>query len=389
MQAFERDRHVAFEVSVRSHVVVEGDEERGQRHDTIEVLEACSWAGMELVCTVEAFDQLFEGAELFTFVIKVLQPDDGALCQQLVVVMLLRLGIVCNDGTVVRGQAVGDDFGIVALGFLWCSIGTVKQGESRLCSTCVGDVVPTDSPTDSVDKQPCVVGDSFYGDIGFVGSARSLRHRHIGIDEVGHLACSRVDVVDDCLVRDRYAIKPPECFGSHASTHGKAYRESQAEADGIEIVVDAVEVNGRLFRACDNEIFGCIVIFAEQVAQFELAGISCFTHVSFLGCECGEVSQIEVTFVVGAFECRTDAIVLPLEHGRAAVRAPIARFALSSATVRWRCLTADLAEHLGRELAIVHVQVTRWSIAMLATALGRRCGRTFSALYHCYALAML
>ncbi len=79
MQASQRDRRIVFETAVRAHEVVEGHEERGQRNDAIEVLEAGPWPRVELVGAVETFDQLFKRPVFLALRIEVAQADDGAL----------------------------------------------------------------------------------------------------------------------------------------------------------------------------------------------------------------------------------------------------------------------------------------------------------------------
>ena len=57
-------------------VVVCGEED-DQRESAVVGLEAAGWADVEFEGSVEAFDQLFEGAVGFGFLVEILQADDG------------------------------------------------------------------------------------------------------------------------------------------------------------------------------------------------------------------------------------------------------------------------------------------------------------------------
>ena len=61
-----------MELTVRSHEVVKSHEECGQSDGTVEVFEASTRSGVELVGTVQTFHELLEDAIGFAFGIEVL-----------------------------------------------------------------------------------------------------------------------------------------------------------------------------------------------------------------------------------------------------------------------------------------------------------------------------
>ena len=77
------DRHRAFvvETGVGPEEVVVGDKEDGECDGAIEVFEAGSGAGVELVSAIKAFDDLFELSVFGAFFILVFQADDGSSFQ--------------------------------------------------------------------------------------------------------------------------------------------------------------------------------------------------------------------------------------------------------------------------------------------------------------------
>jgi len=115
LQASQRSRRIGFESTVRAHEVVEGHEECGQGNDPIEVLEAGTWPGMELVGAVESLDQLLEGPVLLALLVEVSQADNGTLGEHILVGVFAYSCVVCNHGAIVRGQSVGDQFSGLAL----------------------------------------------------------------------------------------------------------------------------------------------------------------------------------------------------------------------------------------------------------------------------------
>ena len=78
------DRHRAFVVKagVGPEEVVVGDKEDGECDGAIEVFEAGSGAGVELVSAIKAFDDLLELSVFGAFFILVFQADDGSSFQR-------------------------------------------------------------------------------------------------------------------------------------------------------------------------------------------------------------------------------------------------------------------------------------------------------------------
>ena len=92
------------------HEVVVDHEEGGERAGSVEILEPGPWAGVELVGAVEPFDELLVFAIGFAFGVEVLQADDGAFFEDACSSFFDGCSVVGNDGAVVGGQSVGDEF---------------------------------------------------------------------------------------------------------------------------------------------------------------------------------------------------------------------------------------------------------------------------------------
>ena len=111
----------------------------------------------------------------------------------------------------------------------------------------------------------------------------------------------------------------------------------------MQVVVDPVEVNRSIGRSGRRELFRSEVIFSEQVVQFELAGVSGFSHPSFFGRELGQVPLVEGTSSIGALIGRADAVLFPTEHGVSAMGAPVTGFGFAASAIGWRSSIADFA----------------------------------------------
>jgi hypothetical protein len=85
------------------------------------------------------------------------------------------------------------------------------------------------------------------------------------------------------------------------------------------------------------------VILSEQVVQFELAGVSSFSHPSFFGGEFGQIPLVEWTSCIGALIGRADAVFFPTEHGVSAMGAPVTGLAFATSAIGWRSPLADFA----------------------------------------------
>ncbi len=85
------------------------------------------------------------------------------------------------------------------------------------------------------------------------------------------------------------------------------------------------------------------MILSEQVVQFELAGVSSFSHPSFFGREFGQIPLVERTASIGALIGRADAVFFPTEHGVSAMGAPVTGFAFAASAIGWRSSIADFA----------------------------------------------
>ncbi len=126
-ETFQLDRGSFFETAVRPHEVVVGYEERGECNGSVEVLEPSSWPGVELVGSVEPFDELFVLAIGFAFRIEVFQTDDGVLIENAEVAVFDGFGVVGGNGTIVGGQSVGDEFSALADGIIRRVVAAINQ----------------------------------------------------------------------------------------------------------------------------------------------------------------------------------------------------------------------------------------------------------------------
>lgn len=68
---------------MRTHEVVEGDKESGQRGSPVEVLEAGAWPRVELVGAVESFNQLLKHPIDFALGIEVPETNNGVFGEYL------------------------------------------------------------------------------------------------------------------------------------------------------------------------------------------------------------------------------------------------------------------------------------------------------------------
>lgn len=191
--------------------------------------------------------------------------------------------IICYDGTIVRRKPVGDQVTELTFRGVRGSITVVEQCQSRFGIPGVRDVVTADRSSEFRDDEPGVVGVAFDVDIGFVSRAGTRGRRAICIDEIVQITGGSVDVIDNRLMRDWDIEDAFESLRGHPGAEAEADREGQAQTDGMEIIVDAVEVNGGIYRSGHGKGFGSEVVFAEDVAQLELAGVSGGAYLPFFG----------------------------------------------------------------------------------------------------------
>ena len=201
-EAFEFDGWFFAETAVRSHEVVIGDEECGECAGSVEILEPGSGPCMELVGAVEPFDELFVFAVSFAFGIEVFESDDGALFEDVHSALFDGGGVVGNDGAVVGGQAVGNEFAGGTFGIFGLSEAVVDQREGRFGPACFGEVPAADGAAGLGDDEPGVAGDAVDLDVGFVRAAGVFGLRCIFVREVAQVQRGCVGIVEDGLVRD-------------------------------------------------------------------------------------------------------------------------------------------------------------------------------------------
>lgn len=246
-----------------AHEVVEGHKESGESDDAIEVFEAGTWSSVELVGAVEAFDQLLEGAVSFALGIEVFQADNGVFCEHVISGICACGGIISDDGTVVRRQAISDQTAEMAFRGVWRAVATGEQSQSGFDATGVGDIVATDGAGILSDDEPGVVGKAFDLDVSLVGCTCADRIRAVSIDELAEIRGGSVNVIDDRLVRDGDVKNTLESLSGHSSAEAEADGEGKAQPNGVQVVMDAVEINGSIGRPSRSDIFGSEMIFSE------------------------------------------------------------------------------------------------------------------------------
>lgn len=221
-EAFKLDWRPVFERAVGPHEVVVGNEKRGERNGSVEVLEPGPRPGVELGGAVEPLDELLVFAVGFAFGVEVAKADDGAFVEHRRVSLFHGLGVVGDHGAVVGGQSVGDEFGVFADGVVRRSVAVVDESERRGASPGLGKVPSADGATDLREDEPGVSGDAVDLDVGFVRRAGAFGPWGVRIDESAQLGGGRVGVVDDALVRDADAEQVPHGLGAHAGAQPEA-----------------------------------------------------------------------------------------------------------------------------------------------------------------------
>ena len=131
-------------------------------------------------------------------------------------------------------------------------------------------------------------------------------------------------------MRDRDVEDPLEGLCGHAGAEAEADREGQAKAHGMQVVVNAVQIDRCILGAGHREIFGCEVILSEEVVQLELAGVAGRAHGLLFGRQCRQVAFVDRAVFVRALVGRADAVLFPSEQSVATVRTPVTRFAFAA-----------------------------------------------------------
>ena len=104
-------------------------------------------------------------------------------------------------------------------------------------------------------------------------------------------------------------------MGSHPGAEPETDREGQAKAYGVQVIVNAIQINRCVVWPGHSEFFGGEVILSEEIVQLELAGVPGGTHGAFFFCQFGQVVHVDRAVFVGALIGRTDAVLFPLEKG--------------------------------------------------------------------------
>lgn len=143
-----------------------GDKEDGESDGAIEVFEAGSSSGVELVGAVKAFDDLLELSVFGAFLIFVFQADDGSSFQPWR--SALREGWLIDgvSGRVIGGVAVADEF--ESFVFRKGSDGFGKGDEGIAGSTGIRDVIGLDGAGCGADGEPCIIPSVHNADIRFI-----------------------------------------------------------------------------------------------------------------------------------------------------------------------------------------------------------------------------
>lgn len=196
-----------------SEEVVVGHEQDGEGDGSIEVLEAATGAGVELIGTVEALNDLFELAVFSSFGVLICQADDGASFQGQGGA-LEQSGVVDGmGGGVIGGVAVADEFG----GGVWRHgpEGFGEGDERMLSAPGIGEVIGMNGAAGGADSEPGVIPAIGHADIGFIAGDTRIDRAFVKavkpVAEHGGLA----EVVEHGDVREADAEDMLEHVGGH------------------------------------------------------------------------------------------------------------------------------------------------------------------------------
>lgn len=198
-----------------SEEVVVGHEEDGQGNSAIEVLEAATGAGVELIGAVKPFDDLFELAVFSTFGVLISQADDGASFKR-EGGALEQSGVVdCMGRGVIGRVAVADEFGSGAFG---CGSDGFRESDERMLSAPgIGEVIGMDGAADGADSEPGVIPPIGHAGIGFIAGNTRVDRAFVMHVELMTKHGSGIGVVQDSLMGYR-SLK--DVF-KHVSSHSR------------------------------------------------------------------------------------------------------------------------------------------------------------------------
>ena len=139
LKVIDTDGAFVVQSGVTSKEVVVGDEENGQGNSAIEILEAATGSGVEFICAVEPFDDLFELAVFGAFFIFIGQADDRASFKREGGSLEQSRVVDGVDSGVIGRVAVADEFGGDI--FRHSSECFGKGDKSIMCASGVGEMI--------------------------------------------------------------------------------------------------------------------------------------------------------------------------------------------------------------------------------------------------------
>ena len=113
------------------------------------------------------------------------------------------------------------------------------------------------------DDEPGVTSDAVDLDVGLVGSARAIRIWRVLVDKVTELMRSCIGIVEYGLVRNIDAEEVFHSLSTHTGTETEADGASEAQPDGMQVVMDSIEVDRRIGWTSERKLFGGEVVFTE------------------------------------------------------------------------------------------------------------------------------
>ena len=225
---------------------------------------------MELVCSVQAFNELLERPVLRRGLVEVFQPDDGYGVYGLAAHFPPRLVgcLVVEERGVVIGREAVPDQGARRRSGTRRPVGVVERGNGRLRPARLGEVVAADGPSLFLHDQPGVAPLAVDQNVGLVGRRDPFRHGHVPVHPRRQQFRRGVDVVDHRLVRDADAEESGQHVARLPGAQAAVDEKAEHQGQGLRGMVDAREVDiGAALRTSASQVLGLEVKLPELIAQ--------------------------------------------------------------------------------------------------------------------------
>ena len=345
--------------------VVVGDEQGGEGQGAVGGGKAAGGADVIFVSTIEAFDKLFEGAELRRGGFQILQTD--YLSQRVGGLGSGSMSVEEVQAGLISGVAVGDE----AQGLIGGQgAGSLAQGHGGGQGIALrGDVIGRDVMPLGVEKEESVwvlAGDP---DIGFVAGGGVADRAFVAEVEGVAVISGGLGIVEDRLVAEGHAEDSAQDLGGLTGGEGKGDVEGQHQAQHVGRTVQAGEVDGGPVRSGRGELGRLKMVFAILIAQLELGGTELLQQL-FVPVQGLLLLEVVRTTLARTFVEGTVDTLFPAEEGVATIGAPVRSLRRPMTTRDLRQAATDFATQLAGLAAIVAVEEVAGRAAVSATARG-------------------